>query len=464
MVKFSIDYNLYLLVFILLFLSCNPKSYTKLIVNSNFSNDTTLFYSINEGFSNTNFYLANSKEEKRIIKVVYPLEFRTGNNSFYLIKPDTLTISVNENDLKVRPGKKENIDYSNLIFDLNNKLRYKSYTLYFFDNKNNVLYNSDFINNTLSEEDLAKIEIINNLDLTKFERSDIIKKNLINDFIKIKKISLELFYTNDAFQGSEKSISYKSRINKIMDRIDNLSVDEFLRNACYNDLLVIFWQLTNHSISNNKSIPDINEHIDWVHNNLKKNTLSYQYLIVALKNKADYIQQSKNNNNLKFLPNEIQKSPFYFLLKNYQYNHKDDYELNNKKDHELYDFSDRSYSLPSILSKNKNYPVLIDFWASWCAPCIKQMPSIDSIKKKYPLLKLLQVSVDKNSAYWKKAIMEHKLDQKNSFRININHLPGFYNEISSIPKFALIQKDGALIFYDDLSDIDFEKYLISTTD
>ena len=38
--------------------------------------------------------------------------------------------------------------------------------------------------------------------------------------------------------------------------------------------------------------------------------------------------------------------------------------------------------------------VLIDFWASWCAPCKMLAPTIDIIASDYPQVKVCKVNVD----------------------------------------------------------------------
>lgn len=39
-------------------------------------------------------------------------------------------------------------------------------------------------------------------------------------------------------------------------------------------------------------------------------------------------------------------------------------------------------------------PVLIDFWAVWCPPCMMQSPIIDSIAEERPDIKVCKVNVD----------------------------------------------------------------------
>jgi len=60
------------------------------------------------------------------------------------------------------------------------------------------------------------------------------------------------------------------------------------------------------------------------------------------------------------------------------------------------------FDLPSLdgktvkLSDLKGAVVVVDFWASWCAPCKKELPALDKLAAKYPgKVVVLAVNIDK---------------------------------------------------------------------
>ena len=90
-------------------------------------------------------------------------------------------------------------------------------------------------------------------------------------------------------------------------------------------------------------------------------------------------------------------------------------ETSNEKDFELeiYDFD----GLVPFLTKKDNKTYVVNFWATWCAPCIKEMPHFEKLNTNYKdkNVEVLLVSLDFPFNYEKKLkpfTKEHKLQSK----------------------------------------------------
>lgn len=109
-------------------------------------------------------------------------------------------------------------------------------------------------------------------------------------------------------------------------------------------------------------------------------------------------------------------------------------------------------NLESILSKTHKKYILIDFWASWCAPCREALPFI---KKIIPELykndiTVISISIDQQFNAWQMAMTQESLKQDVfQFRlVNSKTKPHTLNNIfdlSRIPRYAVITKNGKVL-------------------
>ena len=80
---------------------------------------------------------------------------------------------------------------------------------------------------------------------------------------------------------------------------------------------------------------------------------------------------------------------------------------------EIYDFN----GLEKFLNQEDQKVHVVNFWATWCAPCVKELPHFETLNENYKNdgVEVLLVSLDFPRQYEKKLkpfIKEHKLQSK----------------------------------------------------
>jgi thiol-disulfide isomerase/thioredoxin len=88
--------------------------------------------------------------------------------------------------------------------------------------------------------------------------------------------------------------------------------------------------------------------------------------------------------------------------------------------------------------------VLIDFWATWCEPCIHATPGLARIQKKYtddPLV-IIGVSADRDRAPWKEFIEKHRLTWTHFY--DERRLMATRFAVNSYPTYILIDHEGIM--------------------
>jgi thiol-disulfide isomerase/thioredoxin len=82
---------------------------------------------------------------------------------------------------------------------------------------------------------------------------------------------------------------------------------------------------------------------------------------------------------------------FFFTLVSCKGKKEDKLAFNENEQIEVYDFA----GLQPFLSTKDNTTYIINFWATWCKPCIKELPYFEALQGDYgDKLKVILVSLD----------------------------------------------------------------------
>jgi thiol-disulfide isomerase/thioredoxin len=116
---------------------------------------------------------------------------------------------------------------------------------------------------------------------------------------------------------------------------------------------------------------------------------------------------------------------------------------------------DTSGNIVEIVSFDSDITI-IDFWATWCKPCIENFPILKEIQNKYSdkTITVITSSSDFDFNKWKLAIDKYKINtwinlydkrtQSEKIRISKSEMAEYFG-ISSLPTSILINKQGQII-------------------
>ena len=103
----------------------------------------------------------------------------------------------------------------------------------------------------------------------------------------------------------------------------------------------------------------------------------------------------------------------------------------------------------SVMSEvNKNRVTILDFWASWCGPCRKEVPFMKELYKNYHEkgLGIIGISLDEDHADWVKGI-----DELGMTWPQMSDLKGWQSEagqmfqVNSIPFMVIVDQNGTIL-------------------
>lgn len=116
------------------------------------------------------------------------------------------------------------------------------------------------------------------------------------------------------------------------------------------------------------------------------------------------------------------------------------------KEIEARDAEGRMVKLSEVMARNKY--VLIDFWASWCRPCLKEIPNLKAAYDKYKAkgLEIFAVSIDEKDQDWLGALKKEQTPWINV--IDGGNDANRYG-VEAVPSGFLISREGKIVVADE---------------
>jgi len=94
------------------------------------------------------------------------------------------------------------------------------------------------------------------------------------------------------------------------------------------------------------------------------------------------------------------------------------------------------------LSQFRGKLVLLNFWATWCAPCIDELPSLQELQKARPDIQVLAVSIDDDPDAYKAFLKQYDINllsvRDGSADVNLK-----YGTVK-VPETFLIDRQGVV--------------------
>jgi thiol-disulfide isomerase/thioredoxin len=96
----------------------------------------------------------------------------------------------------------------------------------------------------------------------------------------------------------------------------------------------------------------------------------------------------------------------------------------------------------------KDGPVLLDFWATWCKPCVKAMPKLQEIHETYGSLGLTIVGVNEDGPRGQSKVKPFLRARKLTFQVGLDPDGGLMKRmrVTALPTTLLIDRDGEIVY------------------
>ena len=103
--------------------------------------------------------------------------------------------------------------------------------------------------------------------------------------------------------------------------------------------------------------------------------------------------------------------------------------------------------LENLLAQHKGKVVLVDFWASWCGPCLRSFPWMNALSKELnpSEFAIIAINVDSDKAAADKFLQEHPANFSMIYDPEGEYAKQF--EVDAMPSSFLISRIGDIVHH-----------------
>lgn len=302
------------------------------------------------------------------------------------------------------------------------------------------------LENQMATDLISPMDLINNKAqefLDSLNRQRLISKE-VYDFYQDKYANL--LFKIQLMSGKMDSLSSAKKLNE---KFNKTHFNDYYLNACVQNYeRRYFASKAKWEAVNQFNFRDSRESFRLVMNSsLLSHEVKEQMLFLGLSN-VDYFFRDEIDKYLQLFTAFAKNKS---LIEKAQEKYQQDIIANNKSSNlHLESLTKQQTSIEDILRSKKGKILFIDFWASWCGPCIEEMKYSKQLSQTYKdrNLEVVFFSTDDSFQKWAKASERLTLDQyANNFKI-LNFGNSKFNQehkFKSIPRYMIVGKNGQII-------------------
>lgn len=120
---------------------------------------------------------------------------------------------------------------------------------------------------------------------------------------------------------------------------------------------------------------------------------------------------------------------------------------------QIVDLDNNVKTIAEVIDQDSGAVKIIDFWASWCVPCIKEGKKLEELKDKLGNVKVIKISVDEEEKDWRQAVKRNGYSAQRQYWIQNKEEEKLASliDLASIPRFLIVTKKGKIAFFQAFS-------------